>query len=103
MATLDDVLAEVTKETTEIGGITALIAGLRKQIADALSSQTIPPAIQAKVDAIFAAATANNAAIVQALNDPGTPPTPAPVVTPPAPTPDPTPVVTPPTPASPTP
>ena len=78
MATLDDVLAEVTKETTEIGGITALIAGLRKQIADALSSQTIPPAIQAKVDAIFAAATANNAAIVQALNDPGTPPAPAP-------------------------
>ena len=99
MATLDDVLAEVTKETTEIGGITALIAGLRNQIADALSSQTIPPAIQAKVDAIFAAATANTAAIVQALNDPGTP---APVVTPPAPVvtpaPDPTPAPTPPTP-----
>lgn len=73
MATLDDVLAEVTKETTAIGGVTALIAGLRQQIADALNTHTIPPAVQAKVDAIFAAATANNAAIAQALADPGTP------------------------------
>ena len=81
MATLDDVLAEVTKETDEIGSITALINGLRQQVADALASQTIPPPLQAKVDAIFAAAVANNATIVQALNAPGAAPA-APAATP---------------------
>ena len=85
MASLDDIIAEVAKEQTEIGGITALIAGLRQQVADALASQTIPPPLQAKVDAIFAAAQANNAALVQALNDPGQ--APAPPAPPPAPVP----------------
>ena len=85
MASLDGIIAEVAKEQTEIGGITALIAGLRQQVADALASQTIPPPLQAKVDAIFAAAQANNAALVQALNDPGQ--APAPPAPPPAPVP----------------
>ena len=85
MHTLDEVLAEVTKETDEAASITALINGLRQQIADALAGQTIPPPLQAKVDAIFAAAQANNAALVQALNDPGQ--APAPPAPPPAPAP----------------
>lgn len=73
MHTLDDVLAEVTREDSEIGGITALINGLRKQVADAVGVQTIPPAVQSKIDAIFDAAVAHNAALVQALQDPGVP------------------------------
>ncbi len=84
MHTLDDVLAEVTKEDTEIGGITALINGLRKQVADAVATQTIPPPVQARIEAIFDAAVAHNAALVQAIADPGEPkpPEPAPAVDP---------------------
>ena len=76
MHTLDEVLADVAKETDEAASITALLNGLRQQIADALAGQTIPPPLQAKVDAIFAAAVAGNAAIVQAIQDPGQPPAP---------------------------
>jgi hypothetical protein len=85
MHTLDEVLAEVTNEQGEIASITTLINGLRQQVTDALAGQTIPPPVQAKVDAIFAAAVANNAAIAQALADPGQPP--APPATEPAPLP----------------
>ena len=63
MATLDDVLADVTAETTAIGSITTLIQGLQAQIAAA----GLSPADQAKVDAIFADAEANKAALATAL------------------------------------
>ena len=63
MATLDQVLADVTAETTAIAGVSDLIKGLKQQLADALSGTTLPPATQAKVDAIFAAAETNKQAI----------------------------------------
>lgn len=72
MATLDDVLADVTAEPTQIAGLKTLILGLAQQLADALAGVNLPPAVQAKVDAIFAGAEANKAAIADALNA-GTP------------------------------
>jgi hypothetical protein len=67
MATLDDVLADVTAETTQIASLSALIDGLKQQVADALAGATLPPATQAKIDEIFTAAEANKAAIAKAL------------------------------------
>lgn len=78
MATLDQVLVDVTAEDTRLDSITTLIGGLQQQLADALSGTTLPPATQAKVDAIFAAAESNSAKIDKALNT-GVPP---PVITP---------------------
>jgi len=68
MATLDQVLTDVTDESTRLDSISALIDGLKQQVADALAGTTLPPATQAKVDAIFTAAEANKAKIDKALN-----------------------------------
>ena len=68
MATLDEVLAEVTDETTRLDSIQSLIDGIKQQLADALSGATIPPAVQAKVDAVFAGLTTNKAKLDKALN-----------------------------------
>lgn len=67
MITLDQVLQDVTDESGAIDSISTLIAGLRQQVADALSGATLPPATQAKVDAIFAAAETNKSKIAAAL------------------------------------
>ena len=74
MATLDEVLALVTAETTQLDSVIALIDGLKKQLDDVLGG-ALPPALQAKVDEIFAAATTNAAKVVDAL-DTNVPPTP---------------------------
>lgn len=68
MATIDEVLAEVTDESTKIDGIGTLITGLKQQIADALSGATLPPSVQSKVDAVFATLQANKGKIDAALN-----------------------------------
>lgn len=68
MATLDQVLSDVTDEGTRLDSLSALIGGLRTQLADALSGANLPAPVQAKVDAIFAAAEANKGKIDTALN-----------------------------------
>lgn len=78
MATLDQVLSDVTDEGTRLDSLSALIDGLKKQVADALAGTTLPPPVQAKVDAIFAAAEANKGKIDTALNT-GVPSSTAPV------------------------
>jgi hypothetical protein len=67
MATLEQILADVTAEPAGIDSLSAFIAGLKQQLADALSGATLPPAVQAKVDAIFAAAETNKQKILDAL------------------------------------
>lgn len=67
MASLDDVLKDVTDESTAIDGISTLVAGLKQQLADALAGTTLPPAVQAKVDAVFAQAEINKGKIATAL------------------------------------
>lgn len=68
MATLDDVLSEVTDESTRLDSIQALIDGVKQQLADALAGTTLPPATQAKIDAVFSGLTTNKGKIDKALN-----------------------------------
>jgi uncharacterized coiled-coil protein SlyX len=67
MATLDEVLTEVAKETTDISSLTTFIQGIQQQLADALSGVTLPPDVQAKVDAVFTNVTSNDAAVLAAM------------------------------------
>jgi hypothetical protein len=67
MATLDQVLQDVTDETTAIDSISVLIAGLKQQLTDALAGTTLPTAVQAKVDAVFAGAETNKGKLAAAL------------------------------------
>jgi len=67
MATLDDVLAKVTEESGDIDSLLALMAGIKQQLADALAGVTLPPAVQEKVDAVFAGVEANVNKVVAAI------------------------------------
>lgn len=75
MRTLDETLAAVTAEDTKVDSIIVLVNGLKQQLADALAGTTLPPAIQAKVDAIFDTATASAGKIDAAItaNTPAAP------------------------------
>lgn len=64
-ATLDDVLKDVTDESTVIDGISTLLSGLQQQLKDALANA----ADKAKVDAIFAAVESNKAKLAKAVTD----------------------------------
>ena len=75
MATLDQVLADVTDESTRLDSLSTLIAGLKQQVADALAGTTLPAPVQAKIDAIFAQAETNKGKIDTALNTNVPPPT----------------------------
>lgn len=68
MATLDEVLTDVEAEGTQIDGLSTLTAGLKQQLADALAGVTLSPAVQAKVDAVFAGVEANKQKVVDAIN-----------------------------------
>lgn len=67
VATLAETLAAVTDEDTKVDGIIALLAGIKQQLADALSGTTLPAAVQAQVDQIFTQATASAGKIDAAL------------------------------------
>lgn len=67
MATLDQILQDVTDESTAIDSISTLIAGLKQQLADALANTSLPPDVQAKIDAVFSAAESNKAKLAAAL------------------------------------
>jgi hypothetical protein len=75
MKTLDEVLAVVTPIPSKVDGLKALIDGLKQQLADALAGTTLPPAVQAKVDAIFETAK-NSSDKIDAALAANTPPTP---------------------------
>lgn len=98
MASLDDILKDVTDQGTAIGSIKTLVQGLHGQVMDLLAGTVLPAAVQQKVDAIFTNAQANSAALADALAAGVTAPAPvvAPTatVTPPAPAPTPDPTVT---------
>ena len=84
MATLDQILADVTAESTDIGSLSKLLGGLRQQLADALAG-TIPPEAQAKIDAIFTQVESNRGKVTEALaaNTEVAPPAPVPETPPP--------------------
>ena len=67
MASLDETLAAVTAEDTKVDSIIALLTGIKQQLADALAGTTLPAGVQAKVDQIFAQATASAGKIDTAI------------------------------------
>lgn len=68
MANIDEILAEVSAQTSKIDGIDALMDGMRKQIADLIASQgNIPEELQQKIDAVFATAKQNSDKIDAAI------------------------------------
>lgn len=69
MATIQELLAEVSAQTTKLASWDALMDGLRQQLADALSGVTLPPAVQAEIDKVFAVAKANTAKIDESLSE----------------------------------
>lgn len=76
--TLDETLAAIADEDSKVDKLVALVNSIEQQLKDALAGTTLPPAIQAKIDAVFDGVT-NSAAKVQGALDAGTPPaTPAP-------------------------
>lgn len=68
MPTLDEVLADVSEEGTKLDSLATFIAGLKQQIADALSGVTLPAKVQAQIDAVFAGVEANKAKVVSAMD-----------------------------------
>jgi hypothetical protein len=71
--TVDDLVAAVAAEDTVIDSAIAFINGLEQQLADALSGATLPPAVQTKVDALFADINAKKDALATAITTPPTP------------------------------
>lgn len=80
MATIDDVLTEVTDESGRLDSIQAMIDGLKQQIADALSGVTLPPAVQQKLDSVFTVLGTNKGKLDKALNNGPSGPLPPPPV-----------------------
>lgn len=78
MATLEETLEKVRANGTVLGSINTLLDGLRTEVREVLSGARIPPAVQAKVDAIFNAATAQGTELDEVLleNTPAEPPSP---------------------------
>lgn len=73
--TIDDLVAQVAKETTDVASLVAFVTGLKQQLTDALAQVgVLTPAQQSAIDGVFAAAVANDQAIVdaQAANVPTT-------------------------------
>jgi len=68
MATIDDIVAAVTKETTDTGSLVALTGSLKAALVDALSKVgTLTPAQQAAIDGVFDSVNANDQAVADAL------------------------------------
>lgn len=67
MPSLDEALASVTANSTVGDSAVALMANLKSRLDDALSGVTLPPAVQAKVDAIFNASETDKAALEAAI------------------------------------
>ena len=68
MASIQDVIDAVTKETTDVDSLGAFVAGLKQQLADALAQVgVLTPEQQAAIDQVFASVTANDQKIVDAM------------------------------------
>jgi hypothetical protein len=71
MATLQNLLDDVTAETTLIASVSAFIRHLQDQIA---AIPGLTPAQQAQIDSIFSSLEANKAALAAAIAAPTPPP-----------------------------
>jgi len=85
MATLDDIQASEAHEGTALGQLADVVTAQQKTITDlqaqlaaALAGTTLPPAVQAQVDAAFAAADDNTQKVDSILASLAPAPAPAP-------------------------
>jgi hypothetical protein len=67
MPSLDETLASVTENGTVGDSVVALLTTLKARLDDVLSGTTIPPAVQAKIDAIFSASEADKTKLQEAI------------------------------------
>lgn len=67
MKSLDDIIAEVQKERTQIEGVKTFVSGLSSKLEDALSGVKLNDTQQSKIDEIFAAVTENEDALAKAI------------------------------------
>ena len=67
--TMEEVLALATEQATVAAGLQVAIDNLQQMVRDALANTNIPPAVQAQIDAAFAAFTTNNTTFAAALTD----------------------------------
>jgi hypothetical protein len=67
---IDEVLADVADEKTQIGGLTKILADTKAKLADVLAqnSGSIPPDVQAKINAVFDGIESNKADVMAAIN-----------------------------------
>lgn len=75
MATLDEVLQRVRENQTVLTSLNTLLDSIRQQVTDILTGAQVPPAIQAKINTIFAelGATGQELADVLVENTPAAP------------------------------
>jgi hypothetical protein len=73
--TIDDILQGVTDESTVEDSLIALTTNIKAQLDAALAGTTLPPAVQAKYEAVFAKITDNKAKAAAAVlaNTPSAP------------------------------
>jgi hypothetical protein len=65
---IDELTAEVADESTQIDSLSVLTANIKKALDDALSGASLPPAVQAKVNAIFSSIQNNKQKVVDSIN-----------------------------------
>lgn len=70
MATLQNVMDDLTTQSTQIEAVAATVADIKKQLADALANVTLPPEVQAEIDSVFAKAEANGQALAAIVAPP---------------------------------
>jgi len=91
MDSIDRLIDDVAKQKTVTDSTLALIQNLKNQVADALSGTKLPPAVEARLAAIFPDLESNTDRLTTAITDntpaapaPTSDPTPAPVDTAPS-------------------
>ena len=67
-ATIDQILADATSETSVVASVQAAITSLQAQLTAALANVTIPAAVQTKMNTIFSTMTGNDTALAAALS-----------------------------------
>jgi len=67
MATIDQVLQDVTDESTLEDSIITLLQAIKAQLDAALANTTIPKDVQDKIDAVFTQLEANKVKVAAAI------------------------------------
>ena len=66
-ANIDQVLQDATDESTVEDSLIAVTTNIKSQLDAALAGTTIPPAVQAKIDAVFTQLETNKAKVAAAV------------------------------------